>query len=216
MKKVLLIGAGDNGQIKGHFLKQSTNYDLVGFVDDTKEKGTIISGKEVLGAISDVESLYQEGIFDELFIAIAYKHLDFKEHLYNKLKSRGIPFAKYVHPSVIIDKSVKVGEGSFILAGCVVDHGVEIGNGVFINPGAVIAHDTKIGNFCFFGPSVQLAGFIDIADKSFLGINTTIIDNIKITTAVQTGASATVIENIDQPGLYVGTPAKLKKVMNTL
>ena len=55
-----------------------------------------------------------------------------------------------------------------------------------------------------------MAGFIKIAAKSFLGINTTIIDNIEISVPIQTGASATIVKNISTPGLYLGTPAKLK------
>lgn len=209
-KKLLIIGAGDLGQLMAHHINHSKDFELVGFLDDTKDAGEVICSKPVLGSLSSVDKLYAHNSFDEVLIAIGYKHLDFKEKLFNELKGKNIPIAKFIHHSVIFDDSVKIGEGSFILPGVVLDKDVELGKGVLLNTGVVIAHDSYVGDFCFFGPAVSLAGFIKVAAKSFLGINTTIIDNIEISSPIQTGASATVVKNISESGLYLGTPAKLK------
>ena len=209
-KKLLIIGAGDLGQLMAHHLNQSNDFELIGFLDDTKAVGDIVCSKPILGGIADIEALYSKKDFDEVLIAIGYKHLDFKEKLFNELKVMNIPLAKFIHESVILDSSAQIGEGSFLLPGVVLDKEVKLGSCVLLNTGVVIAHDTQVGDFCFLGPAVSLAGFIKIAAKSFLVINTTIIDNIEISVPIQTGASATIVKNISTPGLYLGTPAKLK------
>lgn len=210
-KKLLIIGAGDLGQLMAHHINEDKTFELVGFVDDTKKIGELISSKPVLGGIKDLDSLFEDNAFNFVLIAIGYKHLDFKEKIYKELQDKSIPLAKFIHKSVHYDSSLKIGDGSFVLPGVVLDKDVELGNCVLLNTGVVIAHDTKIGDFCFLAPSVNLAGFIKIAAKSFLGINTTIIDNIQITAPIQTGASATIVKNISESGLYLGTPAKLKQ-----
>lgn len=209
-KTLLIIGAGDLGQLMAHHINLSNEFELVGFLDDTKKKDEIVASKPVLGGIAELDALYEENVFDEILIAIGYKHLDFKEKLFAEIKNKKIPFARFIHDSVIYDESLTIGEGSFILPGVILDKDVQLGNCVLLNTGVVIAHDSKVGDFCFFGPAVSLAGFINVAAKSFLGINTTIIDNIEISSAIQTGASATIVKNISKPGLYLGTPAQLK------
>ena len=204
-KRVLIIGAGDLGELMAHHLQQDDRYELVGFLDDTKPVAD-----KVLGGLDKLDELYANKSFDEVLIAIGYKHFDFKEKLYKEIKSKNIPLASFVHQSSFVDISAKIGEGSFLCPGVTLDKDVELGACVLLNTGVTIAHDTKLGDFCFLGPSVNLAGFIKVAAKSFLGINTTIIDNIEISTAIQTGASATVVKNISEPGLYLGTPARLK------
>jgi sugar O-acyltransferase (sialic acid O-acetyltransferase NeuD family) len=214
-KKILIIGAGDLGQLMAHHLAQSDDFELVGFLDDTKLIGEQVCSKPVLGGIALITTLFEQKKFEEVFIAIGYKHLNFKEELFNELKAKEIPLAKFIHKSAIVDNSVKIGEGSFLLPGVILDKDVKLGSCVLLNTGVVIAHDTEVGDFCFFGPAVNLAGFIKIAPKCFLGINTTIIDNIEITTPIQTGASTTIVKNIVESGLYLGTPARIiKKVLS--
>ncbi|WP_338793462.1 acetyltransferase [Bernardetia sp. MNP-M8] len=205
--KLAIIGAGDLGQLIAHHAK-SCNFEVVGFYDDFQTSENAADKFTLLGKISDIENDFKVNKFDEISIAIGYKHLKFKEQILQKLLSENIPLASIIHPSAYVDSSVKIGKGVVILPHVTVDAGCKIGNGVLLNTAVCIAHDTEIEICCFVAPSAALAGFIKIEKRCFIGINSTIIDNISVCQDTQIGAGSVVTKSITDKGLYVGVPAK--------
>jgi sugar O-acyltransferase (sialic acid O-acetyltransferase NeuD family) len=210
MKRLAIIGAGDLGQLIAYHALADNHFLIAGFFDDTLPIGKKVGDQEILGQIKDVTESYASGKFDYLIVGIGYKHMLFRKNIYNELK-KTIPFGKVIHSSCYIDKSSKIGNGSFLLPGCVIDKGVIIGENVLLNTGCIIAHDTTIGNHCFLSPAVKIAGKTEINECCNIGINSTIIDNLVINSNIQTGGGAVVINNLTEVGLYLGVPAKLKK-----
>lgn len=210
MKRLAIVGAGDLGLQLARLAATTGTYRLVGFFDDTRELNTKVGGAPILGGIDNVVAAHSAGEFDVLLIGIGYRHLAFRHQLYERFVSH-IPFATVIHPSAIVDPSCEIGTGSVIYAGCVLDMGVVIGANVLLNVGCVIAHDSRVEDSCFFSPSVNLAGFVRVEASSTLGIGTIVIDNVVIASGVRTGAGAVVINSINQPGLYLGVPARFKR-----
>lgn len=208
-----IIGAGDLGVQLAHLARRSGQYEPVAFYDDTLAPGTGVAGLAVAGGLDAIEAAGQHP-FDALIIAIGYRHLAFRQQLFQRLRGR-FRFATLVDPSAIVDPTCVVGEGAVIYPGCVLDMNAAIGGNTLLNVGCVVAHDSRIGEGCFLSPAVKLAGFVRIAPSVSLGIGTTVIDNVRIATGVRTGAGAVVIDNLDVPGLYVGVPARWKKAVDS-
>lgn len=208
-KRLAILGAGDLGQLIAHHAK-SCNFEIAGFYDDFQTQEMAANKFILLGKISDIENDFKISKFDEICIAIGYKHLDFKEKVVENLKSKNIPLASIIHPSAYIDSSAKIGKGVVILPHTTVDAGCTIDDGVLLNTAVCIAHDTHIATCCFIAPAAALAGFIKLEKKCFIGINSTIIDNISICQDTQIGAGAVVTKSITEKGLYVGIPARKK------
>ncbi|REC48985.1 acetyltransferase [Chryseobacterium pennipullorum] len=207
MKRIAIIGSGHLGQQILYHIHSDTEDKVVGFFDDFQERGNHVKDIAVLGGRKDVLDSFQQDHFDELVIAIGYKHLDFKKQVFEDFKSK-IPFYTFTHSTSIIDPSAKIGQGTVIYPNCMIDQDVEIGENVLMNISCSIAHDSVIGNHCFLSPSVAIAGFVKISESCILGINSTIIDNISISEKVQLGGGAVVIKDIYIPGLYVGNPVR--------
>ena len=207
MTKIVIIGAGDLGKQVLHYTLLSNSQKVVGFFDDYKNVGDSFCGLPILGNLKDIETVYSQSTFEQLFIAIGYKHLKFKKEVFLSFKSK-IPFASIIHPSCIIDKSVEIGEGCIIYAGSVLDMNVKIKDNVLINLNSTIAHDSLIGAHSFVSPSVSIAGFVSIGEQCIIGINTTVIDGVNIINNVQTGGGTVVIKEIKTSGTYVGNPAR--------
>jgi len=210
MKKLAIIGSGDLGQQIAYHALHDGHYEPVGFFDDWLTKGEIKHQLSILGGSFDIESEFKNGTFDCLMIGIGYKHLAKRKELFEQYKDL-VPFGTIIHSSSYVDKSVKVGKGVFIYPGCTLDMNVEIGDNVLLNVGCVIAHDSRIGKGSFMSPAVKVAGFVKIGESVNLGIGTCVIDNLTIGDYVKTGGGAVVIEHLNEPGLYVGVPAKFKK-----
>jgi sugar O-acyltransferase (sialic acid O-acetyltransferase NeuD family) len=210
MKRLGIIGGGDLGIQLAHHASATQEIRAVGFFDDFIKAGTFVSGLPVLGNIGDVQDFHLRGMFDELLIAIGYKHLAIRSQLYEHFNGK-IPFAKLIHPNTWIDPTSVIEPGAAVYPGCIVDMYSTVGANSILNVGCIIAHHSIIGPSCFLSPAVKIAGFVRVAASSTLGMGTVVIDNISICSGVRTGAGSVVIDDITEPGLYVGIPAKLKK-----
>ncbi|GAA3613978.1 acetyltransferase [Flavivirga amylovorans] len=207
MKKLAIIGAGDLGQQIAYHVAQDNQFEVVGFFDDFAAQGTIVKQIKVLGKLKDVGNYFANKVFDEVIIGIGYKHLAFREDLYNSLKNT-IPFATFIHSSCYVDASCSIGKGVCIFPGTVIDQQVTIKDDVFINVSCTIAHDSTIDRHTFLSPRVAIAGFVNIGKRCSIGVNSTVIDNINIADDVQIGGGTVVIKQIEKSGLYVGNPSR--------
>ncbi|MGI6511056.1 MAG: polysaccharide biosynthesis protein [Catenisphaera adipataccumulans] len=82
-KNALIIGAGNAGYIMMNEIYRNKRYpfNVVGFLDDYKKKGTLISGKPVLGTVEEVASIAKEYQVDQLFIAMSSVTREQKRHI---------------------------------------------------------------------------------------------------------------------------------------
>ncbi|HGF8122178.1 nucleoside-diphosphate sugar epimerase/dehydratase [Enterococcus faecium] len=74
IERTIIVGAGEGGRILQNSLvgtPTSGEIDIIGFVDDDLNKvGTYLSGKKVLGALSDLPQLIKDNQIDMVTIAI--------------------------------------------------------------------------------------------------------------------------------------------------
>ena len=70
-----------------------------------------------------------------------------------------------VHPSAVVDESVKLGAGVSIGANAVIEAGAEIGDGTVIGAGCYIGHDVKIGCGSLLYPNVTVMYRCRIGNK---------------------------------------------------
>jgi len=206
MRILAILGAGDLGQLIAYHAKNDNHFDKIVFYDDVNKIGTITKNGEIIGNTKDILNDYKLKKFDKLVIGIGYKHFKARQEFFEKYFE--IPFATIVHSSVYVDNSAKIGKGTIILPGCVFDKDVIIGENVFCNAGVIISHDSSIGDHTFIAPCVSIAGFVIVKNRCMLGINTTIIDNLILESDIKTGGGSVIINNLNEPGLYVGVPAK--------
>ncbi|GAB2975149.1 acetyltransferase [Mucilaginibacter puniceus] len=209
MKILGIIGAGDLGQQIAHYAIADGHYTEVVFFDDFT-KSIKINGHEVIGKLSAINGAYADKQFDELIIAIGYKHLKIRKELYQQFAGT-IAFGKIVHSSSWVDYSATIEDGCVIYPRCAIDAKSTIKANTILNIGCTIAHDTVIGSHCFLSPRVAIAGFVNVEEQCIIGINSTIIDNINIKQNTQIGGGAVVIKTIESSGLYAGNPAKFIK-----
>lgn len=207
MKRIAIIGAGHLGQQIVHHIHNDCDDKVVAFFDEFQETDSFINGIPVLGGIADVIEVFVEKKFDAVLIAIGYKHLDAKKHIFETLIGK-VPFYTFIHSSAAVDLSAKIGEGCVIYPRCVIDQNVILEENILMNISGSIAHDSLVKKHTFLSPNIAIAGFVEVGEQCIVGINSTIIDNIKIVANTQLGGGTVVIKNINKKGLYVGNPAR--------
>lgn len=208
LPRLAILGSGDLGQLLAHHAATSCGRQVVGFFDDFRARGERVGCAPILGGTEDVVPAFRAEGFDELLLAVGYKHFAARQALFERFAG-AVPFARLIHPSAYVDPSATVGEGAVLLPGCVLDRNAVIEPNALLNTGCVVAHDTTVGAHSFLGPGVRLAGFITIERAVFLGIGTIVIDRVRVVSGVQTGGGTVVTKDLTAPGLWVGAPARL-------
>lgn len=73
--------------------------------------------------------------------------------------------AQGIHPTAVIDPSVKLGKEVSIGAYTVIEAGAEIGDGTILGAQCYIGHNTRIGNACVFWAKVTVYHHVVIGDQ---------------------------------------------------
>lgn len=115
----------------------------------------------------------------------------------------------WIHPTAIImNDDVEIGHGSFIGAYSILTTNIKIGLHAILNRGNHVGHDCIIGSFFSAMPGSIVSGNVTIFDFVYLGNNSSVREKISIHSLVTIGMNAAVVNNIEQPGIFVGVPAK--------
>lgn len=206
--KIAIIGAGDLGCQIAHIAIQS-GYNIIGFFDDYSNEKFICHSMyniPLLGKTSDIIDMRDQ--YDSVVIGIGYKHFSVRASLYATMKKNNIPLATIIHYTAYVDNTASIGEGTVIQAKVVIDKDCKIGNNVFINISSTVAHDSYIGDHSFLSACVAIAGATQVGCCTLVGINATVINRMHLADNIIIGAGAVVVNNLNEPGTYVGVPAR--------
>lgn len=200
MKQLLIIGASGHGKVVADIAKLN-GYESILFFDDNeslKECGAY----PVVGKTADVNSFEGD-------VIVAIGNATIRERIQNSLYGRNIPIL--IHPSAVIDSTVKISEGTVVMAGAVINADAVIGNGCIINTCSSVDHDCQIGDFVHVSVGAHIAGTVNIGDRTWIGIGAVVSNNLNICADCKIGAGAVVVKDIDIEGTYVGVPVRKVK-----
>lgn len=117
-------------------------------------------------------------------------------------------FFTFIHPTALLLGDVEIGEGSFIGAYSILTTNIQIGKHAILNRGNQIGHDCKIGNYFSAMPGAIVSGNVRIFDVVYMGNNSSIREKLLIHTLSTIGMNSAVVKHIEEPGTYVGVPAR--------
>lgn len=124
-------------------------------------------------------------------------------------ESIALPQPALVAPTASIGRYASIADAVLVAHQAHVGPLVALERGVIINSGAVVDHESRVGAFSHVAVNATVAGRCRVGAEVFIGAGATVIDSITICDDVIVGAGATVTRDIVEPGVYVGTPARL-------
>jgi len=208
--KLALVGYGALGlQIEGMITESFTVSTTVRFDDHTHRSGE----PQAFPFASHTSDEFKDFRF---YVCLGYKHLPLKTQIIDRLVELGRDVPYFVHPNAYVHRSVTIGAGSMIYAGCTVDRNTTIGRGVLLNNGVVVAHDGSLGDGCWLGPGVTLSGHVTIGASSFLGSGSTVTNDVQLGSAVTVGLATAVTKNVAAGQSVIGNPMKVLERKLTL
>lgn len=201
MKKILITGTGavaaeltsyieDNNK----FMSEDQKTEVVGYIDYEynieKYWRKYNFDKPVIG---DIDS-YNPKENEEILIGIS--DIKFRNYVIAELLKKNAKITSFIHNSVILPGSCKLGIGNIVYPFCIIGPNTVIGDFNMLTSYSFISHDCIVGNGNIFSTS-GLAGRVKVGDNNFFGIRATVIPSITIGTGNIIQAGMVVDRDID-------------------
>lgn len=219
MKIVLIGGRGTAIVIADQIwdAKQRFGMDIevLGLALDDHSGGDDVSGYPILCDIKDAYEKFKK--YDDVkFIYQLYRpdSMDERTKILMDLHFPLEKFANFVHPSVMLAKSVRMGYGNVFLANTVVNCNANIGNFNTFNSFDLIGHDCQIGDNNYVAGHVSIGSFLKMGNRNFIGVNSSINNGITIGDSNFIGMLSNVTKSLENHQLVYGNPAKPKEKLN--
>ena len=136
MDNLLIIGAGQYGEMLKESARALNLYDKIDFLDDNSD--------EALGKIADYEKFVQT--YECAIVAIGDS--DIRLDVTQKLKAAGYKIETFISRRAYVSPSAKIAEGCVIEPMSVISTDVEIGRCTIISSGAVVNHNSTVAEGC--------------------------------------------------------------------
>ena len=208
MKDLIIVGTGGVGretaQIVEEMNKVEKEWNILGFIDDNKDlKGKIVNGYRVIG-----DRTYLNYFEKEVYVVIAIANYSVKKELVKFLINQNVKYATLIHPSVRLNDTIKIGEGSIVYPGVIMTVNIDVGNHVIISPKCGIGHDSIIEDYVTLLWNVNVSGNEKSRQGATLGSGSTIIQGLEIGRGSFVGAGSVVIRDIEANKTAVGVPSR--------
>lgn len=208
MKNLVIIGASGHGGMVLDCIQKQGRYNVLGFIDSFKKKGTKQHGLEVLGNELDLTSLIWKLDIRCAIVAIGDNWI--RKSMVAKISeiAPGLEMITAVHPMATIGMNVKIGKGTVIMPGAVVNANSQVGDFCILNTNASLGHDGNIQNFSSIASGVSTGGNLVLGQYSVISLGANVIENISIGEHSLVGAGSLVIDDIEAYSLAYGSPAR--------
>lgn len=127
-----------------------------------------------------------------------------------KANENTLEFATAIHPSAIISPSVRIGDGTVVMAGAVINADAVIGKHCIVNTGATVDHDCVIGDYCHVAPGVHVSGGTLIGEGTWIGVGACVIQCLNIGKDCMIGAGSVVVNDIPDGVTAYGNPCRVR------
>lgn len=202
MGRLFIVGCSGHGKVVADIATRTGRYKELYFLDDNPDAKECM-GIQVVGNSQFMG--FESG--DEVIVAIGNSKI--RERVQENYEDLGIKIATLIHPNAVIGMSVKIGQGSVIMAGAVVNPASVIGKGVIINTAASVDHDNVIEDYVHVSVGAHLAGTVNVGKYTWIGAGAIVKNNVDIAANVIIGAGGVVVKNVKKQGTYIGIPAVL-------
>lgn len=208
MKHLIIVGARGWGRevyataiaMEGY----KKEFDIKGFLDSKKDAFDDLKGDypPIIASPEDYE-IQPDDIF---FIAMGEPK--WRKHYAELIERKGGRFMTIIAKGAFINKTAKIGEGSFISGWACISDNVVLGKHVIIHVFSDLGHDVCVGDYSTIEAYSFLGGYAKMGSESVMHVRSTLIRKKQIGNNVEVGASSVVMRNVPDNLHVIGNPAK--------
>ena len=205
---LVIWGTGGHARVVADIVRGGTDYELVGFLDDSvsdKHQGRFCEAP-VLGGREKVDGLVGQGI---RHVLLAFGDNASRRRLATEIVDMGFVLGRAIHPRATVAADTRIGAGTVVMAGAVVNPNVTLGENVIVNTCASVDHDCVVGTAVHLSPGVRLAGAVRVGDETWVGLGALVLEGRSVGERTIVGAGAVVTRDLPSDVVAYGAPAKI-------
>jgi sugar O-acyltransferase (sialic acid O-acetyltransferase NeuD family) len=206
---IVLIGGGTQLSYSIDIIEKQNLHSIVGVIDSNQEIGSNLHGYCVIGKQENIAKLIEEYNIEGCVITIGDNWSRKKIYDQISLLNLNLHWPNVIHPSVIIAKDVRFGQGILAMAGVIMNSGAYIGNFTNYFTNCNVEHDCYIDDFSSLSAGVVLGGKVKIGKYSAISLNATVFDRLTIGDNSVVGAASLITKDVPDNVLVYGNPAKI-------
>ena len=204
---VVIVGGGGHGLVVASILQALPGVRVLGYTDP--RPGGPLSGAEYLGPDEVLEPPHAKAGGAELALGIGHMgDPGPRRAVVRRLEDLGHVFRQVISPGSMIATSVLLDRGTVVMPGAVINAGAHIGAYGIVNSNAVVEHGCVVGNHVHIAPGAVVCGDTRIGDRSMIGAGALVTEGLVVGADCLIGAGAVVTRSVEQPGVYIGCPAR--------
>ncbi len=196
MKNIIILGAGELGKealwIIEDINRVKPTWLILGFLDDTKEKGIEVNGYPILGSMNQLEELSNN---NESFALIAVQNGRDKAIIANKHKDFN-KWATIIHPTAVIAPESSIGAGSIVFPQVTVSVDSVIGKHNLLYIHAIVCNDCRLGECTSVMSGVSIAEHVSVGANSYLAAGCDVYPHVTIGKNCRIAVGTTVDEDL--------------------
>jgi len=208
MTDLIIYGTGKLGQMVYFLLKNEAKYNIVCFTADEKycTEKTFLSLPLI--PFDSIEENYPKEQYKMITVVGGFGGTRIRKEMFDKAKAKGYFHVNYIHPSVVNEGDIEMGENNIIFPYCILGFSGKMADNNIIREKVYLGHDFEMGSHNFIGVGCNIGGESKVGDLTYLAMNTTLTNNICIGDESFVGIGSLVLKNTDSYSKYYGRPAK--------
>jgi UDP-perosamine 4-acetyltransferase len=205
-KRLVIYGAGGHGRALAALVRDSEDYQIVGFLDDGLSVGTQVDDWQVLGGGEKLTELAQAGIHLAINGVGGITDRSVRLSVYDQLSRAGFHCPTVIHRTSFLEDSCDYADGVQIFPFVYVGTQVKVGYGCILNTGTIVSHDCTLADYVTLSPGATLAGGVTIGEATLIGMRATVNLDLHIGKRAVIGNGATVKADVpDECVVHAGT-----------
>ena len=204
MKKVVIFGTGEIGELAHFYFRHDSDYKVVAFTadDDNVESDTF--NNLPLIPVSELPAKYPPQQY-AAHVALSYRKLNqTRAEKYYAMKDLGYTLVSYVCSKSVCWPDLTIGDNCFILENQTIQPTVKIGSNVMIWSGNHLGHGCMIGDHTYISSHVCISGHTKIGQYTFWGVNSATADFVTVGDSVFVAMGALVTKDIESESVVLG------------